>query len=96
MGITEENFNDTEEEGNLLDNEDVDDDQEEVQTDDGNNNGDNNNKEINPADIIKILYIYHKEKKLIPTFSEETNILLDYFTIKKIEKKEEIITKTTN
>ena len=95
MGITEENFTNTDE-GNLLDDDDdANDEQVEGQTDDGNNNGSNNNKEINPADIIKILYIYHKEKQLIPTFSEETNRLLDYFTIKKIEKKEDIITKTT-
>ena len=96
MGITEENFNDTEDEGNLLDDDDADDGQVESQTDDGNNNGSNNNKEINPADIIKFLYIYHIEKQLIPTYSEETNRLLDYFTIKKIEKKEDIINKTTN
>ena len=97
MGITEENFNDTEDEGNLLDDDDdADDEQVEIQTDDGNNNDNNNNKEIQPVDIIKFLYIYHLEKQLIPTYSEETNRLLDYFTIKKIEKKEDIITKTTN
>ena len=95
MGITEEDFNDTEDEGNLLDDDDDGNEQEEDQTDPGNNDGDSN-KEITPSDIIKILYIYHKEKKLIPTFSNETNRLLDYFKIKKKEKKEEIITKTTN
>ena len=66
-----------------------------MQTDDGNNNEGKNNKEISPADIIKILYIYHKEKQLIPTFSKETNKLLDYFTIKKNEEKKEITIKTT-
>ena len=96
FGITEENFNDTEDEGNLLDDDDDDNvDDEKVQTDDGNNNEGKNNKEISPADIIKILYIYHKEKQLIPTFSKETNKLLDYFTIKKNEEKKEITIKTT-
>ena len=32
---------------------------------------------------------------MIPSFSEETNRLLDYFTIKKKEQKEEIITPKT-
>ena len=93
VGITEEDFNDVEDEGNLLD--DGEDEQVEGQTDEGNNDG-GNNIEITPSDIIKILYIYYKEKKLIPTFSKETNRLLDYFKIKKNEKKIEIITKTTN
>ena len=97
-GITEKDFNEEEEEGNLLD--DDNDDQIEEVTDDGNNNNNsgnnNNNKEISPSDIIKILYIYHKDNKLIPSFSEETNRLLDYFTIKKKEQKEEIIKRRNN
>ena len=89
MGITEDDFNDTQDDENLLD-----DDEEQIE--DQTDNGDNSNKEATPADIIKILYIYHNEKKLIPTFSEETNRLLDYFTNKENVQKEKTTTKTTN
>ena len=34
---------------------------------------------LNPSYIIKLFYIYHKEKALIPALSEETNNLLNYF-----------------
>ena len=42
---------------------------------------------LNPSYIIKLFYIYHKEKKLIPTLSEETNILLNYFKNEKDDFK---------
>ena len=38
--------------------------------------------EINPSYIIKLLYIYQKENKLIPPLSEETINLLNYFKSK--------------
>ena len=45
---------------------------------------DNDNiSSLKPIYILKMLYILHHEKKLIPPFSNETNILLDYFTNKK-------------
>ena len=55
----------------------------------------NNNENIKPSDIIKILYILHHENKLIPSFSKETNKLLDYFTkYKEIKLFEESKTET--
>ena len=91
MGITEDDFNDEQEEGNLL-NENSDDEIGEDLTDKI------NDKDIilNPSYIIKILYIFHKEKKLIPTYSEETNKLLDYFKFKEIKKEEEKAIVTTS
>ena len=89
MGITEDDFNDEQEEGNLLDDDN---------SDDENLTDEINDKDIqlNPSYIIKILYIFHKEKKLIPTYSEETNKLLDYFKFKEIKKEEEKAIVTTS
>ena len=38
---------------------------------------------LNPSYIIKMLYLLHKEKKLIPLPSNETKELINYFSIKK-------------
>ena len=43
----------------------------------------NSIESLNPSYIIKLFYIYHKEKILIPVLSEETNILLNYFKNEK-------------
>ena len=55
----------------------------------------NNIDEINPSYILKILYIYQTENKLIPSRSKETYDLLNYFKVKKnfikIEDIEDII-----
>ena len=42
-----------------------------------------NDRNIKPSYILKILYILYHEKKLIPSFSKETNKLFEYFTNKK-------------
>ena len=34
---------------------------------------------INPSYIVKLVYIFHKEKKLIPPLSKESQALLNYF-----------------
>ena len=34
---------------------------------------------INPSYIVKLIYIFHKEKKLIPPLSKESQALLNYF-----------------
>ena len=44
----------------------------------------NNYIEKNPINIIKLLYIYFKQKLFIPPLSESTKNLLQYFTNKKI------------
>ena len=46
-------------------------------------NNNDNIEDINPSYIIKLLYIYQKENKLLPQLSEETIDLLNYFKIKK-------------
>ena len=49
--------------------------------------------DIDPSYIIKMMYILHKEKKNLPSYSEETNKLLDYFSRNKkkdIENKEKV------
>jgi hypothetical protein len=48
--------------------------------------------EIDPSYIIKMMYILHKGKKNLPSYSEETNKLLDYFSRNKknIENKEKV------
>ena len=46
-------------------------------------NSNDNIEDINPSYIIKLLYIYQKENKLLPQLSEETIDLLNYFKIKK-------------
>ena len=61
--------------------ENEDDDDEEDNEENGNN--DNNLDDLSASFIIKFLYIYFKEKKLIPSKSEETKKLLDYFSSKK-------------
>ena len=43
--------------------------------------------DLNPSYIIKILYLLHKEKKLIPSLSEETTNLLQYFKKNKFYQK---------
>ena len=59
---------------------DIDNEEEEEQEDE---DEDNNYDDLNPSYIIKILYILHKKNKLIPPLSNETKILINYFTIKK-------------
>ena len=94
-GITEEDFvkkNKNDDNENLLD---LDNEMEVTQ-----NNGSNTNiDDINPSYILKFLYIYQTENKLIPSFSEETNNLLNYFTVKKdipkLEKKEDELSEKT-
>ena len=51
--------------------------------DDDDDEEDENDDDLNPSYIIKMLYIFHKEKKLIPPLSNETKELINYFTIKK-------------
>ena len=92
LGISEEDFNKGKKESK-------DDDEEEFnfdvdETDDGNGESKNNNgiSSFNACDIIKILYIFQKENKLIPQISEEAEKILNYFKEKKvIPKKEPII-----
>ena len=50
-----------------------------------NNDGDSSNKidDVPPLSIIKMIYFLYKKKELLPQKSNETNQLLDYFTIKK-------------
>ena len=83
VGITEDDFSNVKN-INLLDDEDEEEDLE------INSDGD-----IKPSYILKILYIFHHEKKLIPSFSNETNKLLHYFTTnKEIQLFEESKTET--
>ena len=83
VGITEDDFSKIKN-INLLDDEDEEEDLE------INSDGD-----IKPSYILKILYILHHEKKLIPSFSNETNKILDYFTNnKEIQLFEESKTET--
>ena len=74
VGFCENDFNDNEE-----------DDEEEDDSDDENKKINNNLNKMEPSYIIKIFYIYYKQKKLIPFLSEETNNLLDYFQNKQKE-----------
>ena len=95
FGISEEDFktneNENENEDNLLDLE--------MEPTEENTNAststNNNIDEINPSYILKILYIYQTENKLIPSRSKETYDLLNYFKVKKnfikIEDIEDII-----
>ena len=46
-------------------------------------NSNGNIEDINPSYIVKLLYIYQKENKLLPQLSEETINLLNYFKIKE-------------
>ena len=60
--------------------------------------GDNDDfGKINPANIIKLFYSFHRNNILMPIFSEETTNLLNYFkndnfipNVKQEKKKEEI------
>jgi len=87
LGITAEDFKDKDEE------EDFD-----FEMNDSNDNNKNDNiNEMNPADIIKLFYSFHKNNIFMPIFSEETTNLLDYFKndnfesdVKQEIKKEEI------
>ena len=81
FGISEEDFQVNENDDNLLD---LEMEQIEVNT---NTNTNNNIDEINPSYILKILYIYQTENKLIPPLSKETYDLLNYFKVKKSLKK---------
>ena len=95
LGITEEDFNKGKKETKGDDDEEFNFDVEE--TDDGNGKTKKDNNDIssfNACDIIKILYIFQKENKLIPPISEEAESILNYFKVKKaIPKKEPIIKK---
>ena len=80
FGIKEENFNINKEEEDSEDNvmEDFDDD-----------SGRNSDiDEINPSNIIKILYIFQKENILIPPLEENCSKLINYFKIKENPKKQ--------
>ena len=88
LGISEDDFNKDKKD----DDEDFDFNIEDENEKKGNNN-DNDFNTFNACDIIKILYIYQKEKKFIPPLSEETNNLLNYFREKKVRKKIYINTK---
>ena len=55
--------------------------------DDDDEDDDDEDKKLSPSYIIKMLYILYKNKKLIPPISNEANELLNYFTVKKINKK---------
>ena len=84
IGVTEDDFSNCKN-INLLDDDDDEDENFQI----------NNDENFKPSDIIKILYILHHEKKLIPSFSKETNELLDYFTKnKEIQLFEESKTET--
>ena len=48
----------------------------------------NNIDDVAPVSIIKIFYILQKEKKLIPPKSNETNKLLNYFSLNDNNKNE--------
>ena len=48
---------------------------------------DDENDELTPFQVMKILYVFHKKKKLIPPISEETNKLLNFFKSNKIENQ---------
>ena len=87
LGITAEDFEDKDEEDDF-----------EFEMNDSNDNNKNDNiNEMNPADIIKLFYSFHKNNIFMPIFSEETTNLLDYFKNDNFEsnakqeiKKEEI------
>ena len=87
LGITDKDFEDKDDE------EDFD-----FEVNDSNDNNKNDNiNEMKPADIIKLFYSFHKNNIFMPSFSEETTNLLDYFKNENFEsdakqeiKKEEI------
>ena len=95
FGVTEEDFKKDDKNDDNEDLLNLDMEAEETQNSSNNTNID----DINPSYILKFLYIYQTENKLIPTLSEETNNLLNYFTVKKDipkldESKDELSEKT--
>ena len=50
------------------------------------NNGDDDINNLKPSYIIKMIYILFKEKKFLPPTSDNTNKLLNYFTIQNLQK----------
>ena len=95
FGITEEDFKKDDKNDDNEDLLNLDMEAEETQNSSSNANID----DINPSYILKFLYIYQTENKLIPSLSEETNNLLNYFTLKKDipnldESKDELSEKT--
>ena len=50
------------------------------------NNDDDDINNLKPSYIIKMIYILFKEKKFLPPISSNTKKLLDYFTIKNLQK----------
>ena len=83
-GISEADFNKEKDDDDFF-NEDEDDENEKKD-----DNDDNDFSSFKASDIIKIIYIFHKEKMLIPPISKEANDLLNYFKVKeKKEKKRE-------
>ena len=50
------------------------------------NNDDDDINNLKPSYIIKMIYILFKEKKFLPPISDNTNKLLNYFTIKNLQK----------
>ena len=81
-GISEEDFNINNGGDNLLDEVDN-----EIEEENENHDVNNNIEEMNPSYILKLLYIFQKDKKLIPPMSEETYQLLNYFKLKKKSSK---------
>ena len=51
------------------------------------NEDEDDDDEINPSYIIKLLYVYQKENKLIPPLSKEIQSLLDYFNSNNVIDK---------
>ena len=98
FGISEEDFKVNENDDNLLDLK-----MGQIEVNERTSTNTNNNiDEINPSYILKILYIYQTENKLIPSLSKETYDLLNYFKAKKSlikivenNKKEENIPEKT-
>ena len=82
FGISEEDFK--------IENKNDEDDDDIFNTDGDEEKGQKNDYDFssfNACDIIKIMYIFHKEKMLIPSISKEANDLLNYFKEKKREDK---------
>jgi len=59
---------------------------EEEEEDDEKEEEDENNDQLSPSYIIKMIYVLFEQKKSLPLISEETNQLLDYFSVKKVKK----------
>ena len=72
------NFGINEKEINEIEDEDDDDSDDEKDI--------NNIEDLSPFYILKILYICHQEKKLIPPLSKETQNLINYFQTKRRKK----------